>query len=924
MAKPAPRKRRASAPLEKSSLAATVKDQSGAGKMKIGDLLCKEGHITSSQLKEALKHQQNHRGRLGSILLRLGYIEDETILNVLSRLHNFPGVSISQIEPDPKALKILPYELAKEYMVFPVKLEGETLRVTMAEPTDTSAVEKLRNEVKKELVVCVSTEKDIVEGYKKHYEISDEEYNSYFGEKEVVEEESVVQVADFGSLVSEAVEDMELGSVAEDDGPDEFSAASAPIIKLVNGILIRAVQEGVSDIHIEPYEKTLQVRYRLDGSLYKAMNLPLSIKNSLISRLKILASLNIAERRVPQDGRIKMRLGKTRAVDFRVSSLPTLFGESVVMRILDKSALNVDLTKLGFEQQAFDSLKRCVFRPYGLILVTGPTGSGKTTTLYSVLNALNKEDTKILTAEDPVEFNFKGINQVHVKNQVGMTFAAALKAFLRQDPDVIMIGEIRDMETAEIAIKAAMTGHLVFSTLHTNDCASTIGRLIDIGIPPYMVASSVTMVLSQRLARALCPKCRAAIKKPSKEELVNMGFSEDEISDLSMHGPQGCQVCKGTGYKGRTGLYELMEVTEEVGKAINASVPEDQLRKVAIAEGMVSLRDAGLEKVRQGMTSIDEVLKTTVIMKESLPAYLVNPDTENYEDGDVIIWEGNTDVDFFKLVRGALNVVKDGRTIARLTQPDEYFGEMAAISGEPRSASIVSNGRSVIKRYPGDKLYELIEKYPEVAIHLFKAIAGRLSHTDKIAVKLMNRFVKQESGQEVPFRPALPKQTQGAVREPSAIASGSKKDGQPRQLPATATQKQTTVAAKAKPAVRKVVAAPVKKAVVKQVPPQAAAPKKQGAVPTGTQPAIRKVVAAPVKKAVAKQPPAQAAAPRNVKQGKQTLTQKQTTVAAKAKPAVRKVVAAPVKKAVAKQVPPQAAAPKNAKQVKPDDVIQMK
>jgi len=751
MAEPALKKHpQAPRPLssKEARLAATVKDQSGAGKTRIGDLLCKEGYITSSQLKEALKYQQTHYGRLGSILLKLGYIEDDTILSVLSRLLNFQGVSISDIAPDPEALKILPYEVAKKYMAFPLKLEGETLRVSMAEPTDTSTVAELRNEVKKELVVCVSVEKDIVDGYKKYYEIGDEEYNSYFGEKEAGEkEEPVVQVEDFGSLVSEALEDMELETPTdEDEGPDEFSAASGPIIKLVNGILVRAVKDGVSDIHIEPFEKSLQVRYRLDGALFKSMNLPLSIKNALISRIKIVSSLNITERRVPQDGRIRMRLGKGRAVDFRVSILPSLFGEGVVIRVLDKSTLNVDLTKLGFEQKTFEAFKRCVSRPYGFVLVTGPTGSGKTTTLYSVLNALNKEDIKMLTAEDPVEFNFKGINQVNVRNEVGMTFAVALRAFLRQDPDIIMVGEIRDIETAEIAIKAAMTGHLVFSTLHTNDCPSTIERLIDIGIPPYMVASSVSMVLSQRLVRKLCPECKSVVKKPSKEELVNMGFSEDEISDLTLYGPKGCEACNGAGYKGRTGLYELMEVTEEVAKAINASVPGDQLRKIGIQEGMVPLRETGLEKIRQGITSVDEVLKRTVLHKEALPSYLVNPDIEHYEDGDVIIREGNTDVDFFKLVRGALHVVKNGRKIAEIAQPGEYFGEMAAISGEARSASILSKGRSVVRRFPGDKMGEMIKKHPEVAGRLFQVIVSRLQKADNVTVKLMNQIAKQRSG----------------------------------------------------------------------------------------------------------------------------------------------------------------------------------
>ena len=535
--------------------------------------------------------------------------------------------------------------------------------------------------------------------------------------------------------MSEAAGEFELEGPEDEDAQDEFSAVDAPIIKLVNGILVKAINDDVSDIHIEPFEKSLQVRYRVDGSLYKTMNLPLSIKNALVSRIKILSGLDISERRIPQDGRIKLRLGKKRAVDFRVSTLPTLFGEGIVLRILDPGALNVDLTKLGFEEETFDALKRCIDRPYGLVLVTGPTGSGKTTTLYSALNVLNKEDIKILTAEDPVEFNFRGINQVLVRNEVGMTFAKALKAFLRQDPDIIMVGEIRDIETAEIAIKAAMTGHLVFSTLHTNDCPSTIGRLVDIGIPPYMLASAVTMVLSQRLARKLCPKCRTEVKNLDPMELEAMGFPKDEIPDLTIYGPKGCSACN-KGYKGRVGIYELMEVTEEVSKAINANVPEDLLRKTAVQEGMATLREAGLKKIREGMTSIDEVLKKTVITKEAMPAYLINPDVEKYEDGDVIIREGNKDKDFFRLVHGALMVVKQGRKIAEIVEPGDYFGEMSAISGEPRSTSIVSKGRSIVKRFPGDKINEVIQKHPEIAMHFFNTLVGRLAYANRLNVKL--------------------------------------------------------------------------------------------------------------------------------------------------------------------------------------------
>lgn len=732
---------------QKTSLKATIRDQSGAGKIRIGELLSKEGYITSAQLKKALDYQKTNPLRLGSILIKLGYIDEESIVNVLSRIYNYPAVIISKNPPDSDALKIISYEVAKKYMVFPLKLEGENLVVTMAEPTDTTAVENLQKEIQRGLKVSVSSEQDIVEAYRKYYKISDEEYNKYGLKEEEEETVPLTVVDDFGSLVSEAADEIEMQTATEyeeDTGMDQYLASDAPIIKLVNGILIKAINDGVSDIHIEPFEKALQVRYRLDGSLYKSMNLPLGIKNALTSRLKILSGLDIAERRVPQDGRIKMRLGKRKTVDLRVSTLPTLFGESVVMRILDQSALNVDLTKMGFEIKTFETLKKCISRPYGLLLVTGPTGSGKTTTLYSILNKLNSEDTKILTAEDPVEFNFRGINQVPVKDEVGMTFAAALRSFLRQDPDIIMVGEIRDLETAEIAIKAAMTGHLVFSTLHTNDCPSTIGRLVDIGIPSYMLSSAVTMVLSQRLCRRLCQKCKVLVNKTDHDELESMGFSKEEIPNLKIYGPKGCPTCMGAGYKGRVGLYELMEVTDEVAKAINANVPEDQLRKTAIQEGMVTLRDSGLTKIREGVTSVEEILKRTTITKEALPAYLVNPDIEKYEDKDVIIREGNKDIDFFKLIHGALIVVKGGKIIAEIVQPGEYFGEMSAITGELRSASIISKGRSVIKRFPGDKIYELIEKYPDVAKHLFEVIANRLNQADKIMVRLINERKKNK------------------------------------------------------------------------------------------------------------------------------------------------------------------------------------
>ncbi len=714
MAKKTPNKPAA----QKASMKRTVKDQSGAGKFKIGELLQKAGYITANQFEEAKAIHKKTGERLGRILLENGTLERDTIPNFLSRMHNYTLVTIDDEPPSQEALDLLPYETVKQYLALPLRKAGNTLQITMAEPTDHIEVEALQDIANMGLNVCVSTARDIIDSYKKYYKIDEEEYKSYFSfHQEEVEEEEITQVEDFGALVSDAADDFEIESGMQDESAfDQFSASDAPIIKLVNGILVKAVQDGVSDIHIEPFEKTMQVRYRKDGALFKSMNLPLTIKNALVARMKILADLNITERRVPQDGRIKMRLGRNKAVDFRVSTLPLLFGEGIVLRILDKSSLNVDLTKLGCEVDTFEALKRCLHKPQGMLLVTGPTGSGKTVTLYSALNSLNSEDIKILTAEDPVEFNFKGINQVNVNTEVGMTFAAALKAFLRQDPDIIMVGEIRDIDTAGIAMKAAMTGHLVFSTLHTNDSPATVGRMVDIGIPPYLLASSLSMVLSQRLGRRLCTNCREPATY-DKNKLLSCGFKEEELDDLNLYKAKGCNDCNGLGYKGRVGFFELMEVTDEVAKAIQAEVSEEQLRKVAVQEGMYTLRQAALQKAREGVTSLEEVLRRTVVHEDSLPAYLVNPDVEEYQEGKVAVLRG-------------------GKKIAEITEPGEYFGEMAAILDESRSASILSSGRCTVKRYPGDKLSELIEKYPEVSRHLFKTLTVRLQKTDRIVVQL--------------------------------------------------------------------------------------------------------------------------------------------------------------------------------------------
>jgi type IV pilus assembly protein PilB len=746
---------------QKGALKRTVKDQSGAGRLKIGELLQKAGYITSAEFTNAQTLQKKNNERLGKLLLDSGLIEEDTIANFLSRQHGYTMVNIAEEAPNPDALKLMPYEMAKQYMAFPLRLAGDTLQITMAEPTDALEVEELQNTLKLALNVCVSTTRNIVEAYRTHYKISDEEYKAFFSSGEEEQVDQVEQVEDWGALVSDAAEDFEIEDSGgeEDDKFSQFSANDAPIIKLVNGILVKAVQDGVSDIHIEPFEKTMQVRYRKDGSLFKSMNLPLTIKNALSARMKILAGLNITERRVPQDGRISIRLGRNKAVDFRVSTLPLLHGEGIVLRILDKGSLNVDLTKLGFEVDTFAALRRCLERPQGLLLVTGPTGSGKTVTLYSALNSLNSEDIKILTAEDPVEFNFKGINQVNVNVEVGMTFPAALKAFLRQDPDIIMVGEIRDISTAEIAMKAAMTGHLVFSTLHTNDAVATVSRMVDIGIPAYILAGSLTMVLAQRLGRRLCAKCKQPITVERKR-LLEIGFTEEQLDKpgFQLYGPKGCPVCNGRGYKGRVGFFELLEVTSEVAQAIQSQVSEEQLRKVAVQSGMYTLRNAAILKAIQGVTSLEEVEGNTVVQQDTLPPYLVSPPVEEYEDGDIIIQEGNQDDrNFYKLVRGKVAVLKQGKKIAEITEPGEYFGEMACILNEPRYASIISVGRSKVKKYPGDKLQELLEKYPEIARHLFKTLAKRLRKTDNIVIQLAGGAAAKRppgAGPAMPPRPA--------------------------------------------------------------------------------------------------------------------------------------------------------------------------
>ncbi|MDH5541426.1 MAG: type IV-A pilus assembly ATPase PilB [Nitrospinota bacterium] len=723
-----------------SSFKKTIQDETRHEKL--GDMLRKDGRITGRQLKLAEEVQKKKSDWIGNILIQLGFITEDALVNFISKNLTVAVFDAKNDSVSPAAVKLVEYKTAKDNMLIPVETDGKSLILAMRDPTNFKAIEFVAGSTKLSVKTKVIRLQDLADAYKANYKISDEEYKTLFPKKKEDEdkqqEEATSEVSfDLGEIITSAEEELEIAG-DEDIGPDEITAGDAAIVKLVNGILINSVKKGSSDIHIEPYEKKLRVRYRGDGKLSEDMQLPLQMKNALISRIKIMANLNIAEKRVPQDGRIKIRIGGGKVVDFRVSVLPTLFGESVVMRLLDQSKLQVDMTRLGFSEVGLAKFNRAIEAPQGMVLVTGPTGSGKTNTLYSAINALNKEDVKILTAEDPVEFNFEGINQVQVRNEVGMTFAAALKAFLRQDPEIILVGEIRDIETAEIAIKAAMTGHLVFSTLHTNDCPSTIGRLLDIGIPGFMISSSLVMVVAQRLLRKMCPECKEEVNKYSPQQLLDMGFHKEELASLKIYQGTGCPKCNG-GYKGRLGCFEIMEVNEELKTAITAQVPEDQLRKIAIKEGMKTLRRDGLDKVAEGITTIDEVLAKTVLQKEALPAYLLTPDELVFEDGDLIIREGNTDKNFYQLLQGALVIIKNGRVVGEITQPEEYFGEMSALLNQPRVATIKSKGKSVVKVFPGEKLEETLANHPDISLRIVKSLIGRLTEADRLLARLLEK-----------------------------------------------------------------------------------------------------------------------------------------------------------------------------------------
>ncbi|MGB9628808.1 MAG: type IV-A pilus assembly ATPase PilB [Thermodesulfobacteriota bacterium] len=591
---------------------------------RLGELLLKRNFITQEQLKKAQEEQKVKGGRLESHLIRLGYIKEDEFLSFLSAQYRVPSIKISKIEINPNVIKLIPSSTAKKYFIIPVNRVGPKLTLAMADPSNILVIDEVKFMTGFNVEPVVASETEIIDAIKKYYggggtvagmgslsfEPADYTLEDDKGSNEAVSfDEDAVNVEDFDALVHGAVENIEV--VEDSSAYEEVGGDEGPIIKIVNGILLKAIKVGASDIHFEPYERSFRVRYRIDGVMRREMSLPIQIKNAVVSRLKIMAKLDIAEKRLPQDGRIKLRLSPTREMDFRVSTIPVLFGEKVVLRLLDKSALQLDMTKLGFEESSLRDFKNAISKPVGMILVTGPTGSGKTTTLYSALSELNKETENIVTAEDPIEYNFMGINQVQMHEEIGLTFASALRAFLRQDPDIIMVGEIRDFETAQIAVQAALTGHLVLSTVHTNDAPGTITRLIDMGIEPFLISSAVICILAQRLVRKICTECKEPIKV-HPQLLIDLGVPPDEVKTFPTYKGKGCPICNQTGYKGRIGLYEVMPLKEELKELILSRASTSEIKKEAIRLGMKTLRQSGIIKIREGLTTIEEVLRSTM------------------------------------------------------------------------------------------------------------------------------------------------------------------------------------------------------------------------------------------------------------------------------------------------------------------------
>jgi type IV pilus assembly protein PilB len=569
--------------------------------VRLGELLIKANLISQDQLKEALKVQKDTGAKLGEALIRLGHVAEEDITECLSQQFGVPSINLAHFEIDPSVIKLVPADVARKYNILPVNKTGATITIAMADPTNVFAMDDIKFMTGYNVEPVVASELGIRSAIE-----------NYYGTTHSLELKKVME-----DLQQTENADLEVMEEAEDMDVDALAAESeeAPVVKLVNLILTDAIKRGASDIHIEPYEKEFRVRFRVDGILYEIMNPPLKLKDAMTSRLKILAKLDISEKRLPQDGRIKLKMklnDKNKELDFRVSILPTLFGEKIVMRLLDKDNLRLDMTKLGFEPESLAKFEEAIFKPWGMVLVTGPTGSGKTNTLYSALARINTPEVNIMTAEDPVEFNLPGINQVQMKEQIGLNFAATLRSFLRQDPNIILVGEIRDFETAEIAIKAALTGHLVLSTLHTNDAPATINRLMNMGIEPFLVATSVQLIAAQRLVRRTCSNCREEVEI-APQALMNLGYRKDEIGTFKVYKGRGCEKCGSTGYKGRVGLVEVMQIDDDIREMILSGSSAIELKRKAMDNGMITLRRSGLIKIKEGVTTIEEVVRETVL-----------------------------------------------------------------------------------------------------------------------------------------------------------------------------------------------------------------------------------------------------------------------------------------------------------------------
>jgi type IV pilus assembly protein PilB len=581
--------------------------------VRIGELLLKEKRISPEQLQEALNYQKANGGKLGLNLVKLGFVKDEEITALLSRQYGVPSINLVDFEIDQAVIKLVPPETAQKYQILPLSRAGATLTIAMTDPTNVFAMDDLKFMTGYNVEPVVASESAVMEAIQRYYNLATKVNggNGNHGPSAL----------DFATAALQELPQVDTSEVEVLEELEEISVEAlakqgeeAPVIRLVNVMLMSAIQKGASDIHIEPYEKEMRVRYRIDGVLYNIMAPPLKFRDPIVSRVKIMAKLDIAEKRLPQDGRIKIRFtdaGRNKEIDFRVSCLPTLFGEKIVLRLLDRDKLMLDMTKLGFESESLGRFEEAISRPWGMVLVTGPTGSGKTNTLYSSISKLNTSETNIMTAEDPVEFNLPGINQVQIREGIGLNFAAALRSFLRQDPNIILVGEVRDFETAEIAIKAALTGHLVLSTLHTNDAPSTINRLMNMGIEPFLVASSVNLICAQRLVRRVCKNCAEPVALPAPA-LAKIGFSPEDAASVVPVKGSGCATCNNTGYKGRVGLYEVMEVDEEIKELVLVGASGLELRRKAIERGMITLRQSGIRKIKAGQTTIEEVVRETV------------------------------------------------------------------------------------------------------------------------------------------------------------------------------------------------------------------------------------------------------------------------------------------------------------------------